>query len=276
MPDDLPLHFRTQDGAVLAYDTCGDAGPVVVLLHGWSGSRRYFDLNFKELGRQCQVYRYDARFHGDSAGPCWGHHVARLAADLRDFLDAMDLQDVTVVGTSMGASTIWSYTELFGDHRLAKAVFVDQAPLQNLAEDWSNGSTGCYDAVSLARLQSTLKYDFKAVATGNCDLCLNLPIADALRNQLISETLRADADSLGKLMADHTQADWRAVLPRISIPCLNIVAKQTRCFRSEGVEYVSKHIQNCETAYFDTAGHWLYIEQPEAFNNLVLQFVSKA
>lgn len=40
------------------------------------------------------------------------------------------IQDVTVVGTSMGASTIWSYTELFGDHRLAKAVFVDQAPLQ--------------------------------------------------------------------------------------------------------------------------------------------------
>lgn len=77
--------------------------------------------------------------------------------------------------------------------------------LQNLAEDWSKGSTGCYDAASLARLQSTLQYDFEAVATGNCDLCLNLPIADAFREQLISETLRADAHSLGKLMADHTQ-----------------------------------------------------------------------
>lgn len=77
--------------------------------------------------------------------------------------------------------------------------------LQNLAEDWRTGSTGCYDAVSLARLQCTLKYDFKAVATGNCDLCLNLPIADGYRDQLIHETLQADAQSLGKLMADHTQ-----------------------------------------------------------------------
>lgn len=77
--------------------------------------------------------------------------------------------------------------------------------LQNLAVDWSTGSTGCYDAVSLARLQGTLKYDFKAVATGNCDLCLNLPIANEFRDQLILETLRADAHSLGKLMADHTQ-----------------------------------------------------------------------
>lgn len=42
----------------------------------------------------------------------------------------LGVQDVTVVGSSMGASTIWSYIELFGNHRLAKAVFVDQAPLQ--------------------------------------------------------------------------------------------------------------------------------------------------
>ena len=43
---------------------------------------------------------------------------------------SIGIQNVTVIGTSMGASTIWSYTELFGNHRLAKAVFVDQAPLQ--------------------------------------------------------------------------------------------------------------------------------------------------
>ncbi len=43
-------------------------------------------------------------------------------------------QVVTVVGTSMGAAVIWSYLELFGDARIAKAVFVDQAPLQVCAD----------------------------------------------------------------------------------------------------------------------------------------------
>ena len=37
------------------------------------------------------------------------------------------------------------------------------------------------------------------------------------------------------------------MLPKITIPCLNVVAKQTRCFKSEGVEYVSKHIPKCKT-----------------------------
>ena len=52
---------------------------------------------------------------------------------------------------------------------------VDQAPLQNLAEDWRLGSKGCYDAVSLTRLQALLKYDFMAFTKGNCKGCLSNP-----------------------------------------------------------------------------------------------------
>ena len=74
-----------------------------------------------------------------------------------------------------------------------------------MAEDWRIGSTGCYDTESLTKLQSTLKSDFKAVADGNSNTCLNLSIAQAIQDQLTAETLRADAHALGKLMADHTQ-----------------------------------------------------------------------
>ena len=60
------------------------------------------------------------------------------------------------------------------------------------------------------------------------------------------------------------QADWRAVLPRIGIPCLNVVAKQTRCFKSEGVEYVSKHIPDCKTVcHMHT---WTEIGEPGVLN----------
>jgi pimeloyl-ACP methyl ester carboxylesterase len=71
-----------------------------------------------------QVYAYDQRFHGDSDSPSHGFHVARLAADLRDFLTALELTDVTVVGSSMGCAVIWSYVELFGLQRLKQAVFL--------------------------------------------------------------------------------------------------------------------------------------------------------
>ena len=34
MSKPAPRRCRTQDGVMLAYDTCGDAGPVIVLIHG--------------------------------------------------------------------------------------------------------------------------------------------------------------------------------------------------------------------------------------------------
>jgi len=42
------------------------------------------------------------------------------------------------------------------------------------------------------------------------------------------------------------QADWRSVLPRISIPCLNLVGSKTMCFNAKGVAYVGENIPRCE------------------------------
>jgi hypothetical protein len=83
---------------------------------------------------------------------------------------------------------------------------VQQAPLQNLAADWRLGSKGCYDAASLARLQTLLDVSFESVADGNLEGCLSRPLGPGMEEALKAETLRADPDALGRLMADHTQA----------------------------------------------------------------------
>lgn len=53
----------------------------------------------------------------------------------------------------------------------------------------------------------------------------------------------------------------------------SVINHQLKCFELKELMVTCKLLLQ---AYFDTAGHWLYIEQPEAFNDLVLQFVSKA
>ena len=76
---------------------------------------------------------------------------------------------------------------------------------QNTAEDWKLGSLGCYDAASLARLQTTLRLDFGAVARGNLAACLARPLDASIQRALCDETRRACPDALSHLMADHTQ-----------------------------------------------------------------------
>lgn len=63
-----PKHFTTNDGVQLAYEVSGPTdGPILVLLHGWSGSRRSFQHNLPGLAAKCRVYALDQRHHGDSS-----------------------------------------------------------------------------------------------------------------------------------------------------------------------------------------------------------------
>jgi len=275
-------HFVTNDGVRLVYEVAdvasASASSPIVFVHGWSGSKRYFDHSFAALisgpNPPPKVVRYDLRGHGDSDQPAWGHHVARYAADLRDLLEHLDLSNVTLVGASMGCAVIWSYIEIFGNLRLKGAVYVDQAPLQNRAPDWNLGSKGCYDVASLTRLQELLKHDFPGFAKGNAECCLSNPIDAQYQELLVAETMKASPEGLAHLMADHTALDWRPLLPHIKMPSLVLAGQKSQIFPWEGVTAVGRMIPNATTVVFPTCDHWLYIEDWSKFSTLVADFAA--
>jgi len=263
--------ITANDGVKLAYEQSGTSGPAVVLVHGWGASRESFTLNAAALAERCVVYRYDQRFHGESEKPAWGLSVARLAADLKDFIEALQLEKPVVVGTSLGCAVIWAYVELYGEASLGKLVFVDQAPSQWRLPDWSLGSKGIYDAASLSSIQAAVR-DLDAFADGNADCCLTKPPTAEVLALLKRETLKCVPDQLGKLMADHAPKDWRPLLRRITLPCLNLYGTDSGCFPPAGCEAVGTLIPNCRNVAFEGLNHWLYLEDPARFNQLVGQF----
>lgn len=276
--------LQTNDGVSIHYVTRGSPIPntpipPVVLVHGWSGSHRYFDNSIDLLAEKTGGYviAIDLRFHGDSEKPEYGFHVARLAADLKDVMDNLQLAQFqmppVLVGTSLGCAILWSYVELYGDSTIGKMVFVDQAPSQWTFSDWSYGSKGIYDAASLANIQNVVKSDMKAFAAGNAECCLTKPVADDLMEVLTAETLKCNPEHLAKLMADHAQLDWRPTLPRITKPCLNLYGTLSGCFPVEGTQAVGELIPDCKNVVFEGCNHWLYLEEPERFATVVAEFV---
>ena len=251
---------------------------------------------------------YDQRWHGDSSekdkdktsdpGAC---HVARLAVDLEGVLDAVlpprgsgseeddpALQQVTCVGTSLGAAVLWSHYELFAGGKAAsrsgegvgeaakmttakplprihRVVYVDQAPLQNRTPDWSLGSKGCYDAETLAGLQAAVRRaagpsEPNAFARGNAEACLSMPISAELDALLAAETNRADKEALARLMADHTQGDWRAVVRGLERQEVLVVAgEKSKIFPVEGCRWVASNAPKAKFVVFKGCGHWLYV-----------------
>jgi pimeloyl-ACP methyl ester carboxylesterase len=105
------LSVTTDDGVLLSGEQAG-SGPAVVLLHGLTATRRYVVMGSRLLERSgLRVIAYDARGHGRSAAApehdAYGY--ARLACDLRDVLDALEVQRAILAGASMGAHTALAF-----------------------------------------------------------------------------------------------------------------------------------------------------------------------
>lgn len=43
------------------------------------------------------------------------------------------------------------------------------------------------------------------------------------------------------------QLDWRPILPRIRVPCLNLIGRQSAVFPWQGTEVVGRLVQTCRT-----------------------------
>ena len=265
--------FTTADGTGINYSVMGEGKPIL-FVPGWSCSTRFFDKNLEPLSATFKVVAVDLRGHGESDKPDHGYRISRFAMDIRELLDHLGLENVTAVGWSMGASILWSYLELFGSHRIARLVSVDQSPAQYFAPDWKWGQLGCYDAESFVRLCCDLTYAERAVAEGTVKGCMHREPTEEEVAFLAGEIMKCPARVKIDIMRDHTNLDWRDFLPHIAVPTLVCVALESRVFPWQGSAYVGEKVPGAQTEFFENCGHMLFWEDPDRFNRVVTAFVN--
>ena len=120
-------YFAVQDGTKLYYEERG-TGETILFVHGLSSS--HFELrNFiDEFADEYHCVCYDHRGHAASERPAKHMNVKTLGQDLNELIEYLNLQDVHVIGHSMGAATIFSYVNQFGCDRLKSITAVDMSP----------------------------------------------------------------------------------------------------------------------------------------------------
>lgn len=266
-------HITTNDGVTLHYTESGQGRPLV-LLHGWTFSGQFFHRSVPTFAQHARVIVPDLRGHGDSQKPGHGYRVSRLARDLYDLLSALNLQDVTVLGWSLGCPIIWSYLELFGNERLSAAIFVEQTPRQYLAPDWKYAHAACYDDAGLARTQMQVELDTKNFDEQNLSQILHSPLPEDERRLFLAEMAKSPAQARNAIMADHTRYDWRDLLPTITLPSLVLVARQDAVFDWRGPASVGQSIPGAQTTFFEHSSHALFLDETDKFNQAVLAFMN--
>src|SRR5262245_31462984 len=75
-----------------------------------------------------RVVAHDRRGHGRSSQPTTGNDMNGYADDLAAVIEALDLQDATIVGHSTGGGEVARYIGRHGTKRVAQAVLVSAVP----------------------------------------------------------------------------------------------------------------------------------------------------
>ncbi len=134
-------YLEIKDGTELYFNDWGTGEPVV-LIHGWPLSSAMWEHQAMFLVQNgYRVIAYDRRGFGKSSQPYTGHNYDRLADDLAELMTALDLQNVALVGFSMGGGEVVRYLSRHAASRVSKAVLVSSvAPFMLKTDDNPDGT----------------------------------------------------------------------------------------------------------------------------------------
>jgi pimeloyl-ACP methyl ester carboxylesterase len=118
--------FVTANGVRLHYVDWGGQGQVLLFLTPEGGTAHTFDSLAPRFTDRFRVLGLTRRGQGQSDRPASGYDPATLAADLRAFLDAMNIERAILAGYSIAGDEQTKFAVLY-PQRVTKLVYLDAA-----------------------------------------------------------------------------------------------------------------------------------------------------
>ncbi|WP_179007286.1 alpha/beta fold hydrolase [Winogradskyella forsetii] len=116
-------------------------GQPVILIHGWPLSHKSWEHQtwaIVEAGYRCIAY--DRRGFGNSSAPFRDYDYSTLASDLNAIIKQLELENVVLIGFSMGGGEVVRYCTDFGTDNIAKVALISSIiPLVAKKEDNPDG-----------------------------------------------------------------------------------------------------------------------------------------
>jgi len=262
----------------LYYETQGTGKPVV-LIHGWPLSGRAWEAQLPALVEAgYQVVTYDRRGFGQSSKPWDGYDYDTLAQDLKGLMEALDLQDATIVGFSMGGGEVARYLGKYGSERVSKAVLASAVPPYLFkADDNPDGGLeeadiqGFLDGVSDDRI--AFLNDFtKNFFTPKDDKSL---VSKPMRLYNRDIAAFASAKATFDCVKSFSYTDFRDDLKAFDVPTLVIHgdADQIVPFEASG-ERSHDMIADSKLHVVEGGPHGINVTHSEEFNKTLIAFLN--
>jgi non-heme chloroperoxidase len=249
----------------------------VVLIHGWPLSAQAWAPQVSVLkAAGYRVVAYDRRGFGRSDKPPSGYDYNTLADDLQRVMDECDLQDVTLVGFSMGGGEVARYIARHGESRLHSVVFAAAVPpyLMKTAEN-PEGPLKPEDA---QRKKHALEHDrsafFEHFTTDFYSAHGELLVTELQRGDAVSLCLQSAQQAALACMDSFGTTDFREDLKLVTVPTLVIHGEADAIVPIEASgERTHRAVPHSQMVRVPGAPHGLNVSHAQAFNDALLAFL---
>lgn len=270
------LIFR--DGTHATVNIFGQGTPIV-FIHGWGVNCDLFEHQCNFFSQHFQVITYDQRGHNKSQETKSHPTIETLAGDLVEVLEQLDLTNVICVGWSMGAMVTWqALSDLSCLNRIKGIATIDMSPCVWNDDSWNLGIKRALDAQAMIERAQEMRENWQVTVNQFVPKIFVKGTEDlhkSLMDDIIRDSLDLDPNILAGLWESLAVQDYRAFMTRISVPMLVTYGEQSQFYTRGTSEYIGKSAPNAELTGFAHSGHAPHVEEPEAFNQRLLQFINK-
>ncbi len=260
--------FRAPDGTELAYVDVG-SGPAIVLIHGWSGSLRWFERNFGPLAENHRVVAFDFRGHGSSEKTESGHTMDQYAQDLHDVIEGLGVERPLMAGWSMGSIVLWNYILQFGRGQASGMVFVGQSASDLITPEYEHGIMTHDDLPEWIHALQTDREPF--VRDNMAAMVKNTP-TPAEHDWMTNDYLRTPAHIAAVALYSQTVHNSMPAFPKIDFPTQVYFGVDPKMYKLVHGEWLAEHIPGTELVVFEESGHTPMWEEPAKFNEEIERF----
>ncbi|MFT3820340.1 MAG: alpha/beta hydrolase [Rubrivivax sp.] len=264
-----PVHLHVEDS--------GGSGRPVVLIHGWPLSAAAWQPQLAALAKAGhRVVAYDRRGFGRSDKPDGDYGYDTLADDLRRVLDQCGLQDVTLVGFSMGGGEVARYVARHGEARLRGVVFAAAVPPYLLKT--ADNPEGPLAPDQAQQMKQGLERDrsafFDQFTRDFFSAHGKLRVTEAQRSEAIVLCQQSDPQAALACIDSFAATDFRADLGRITVPTLVIHGDADAIVPIEGSgRRTHLAIAHSRLVVVEGGPHGLNASHAQAFNEALLAFL---
>lgn len=266
---------RVSPDLELYYEEAGSGRPVI-FIPGWTGSTEYLRPQLAHFSKRYRAIVYDPRSHGRSSRTLENNTYTQHGADLKAFMDALDLKDVVLIGHSWGCHDAYAYFRANGTRNVKAFACLDQTPKDIMDKDGDWGSvktladfTGFYQGIAYDRVKTTHEF-------------LKLMVTRTLKQEEVDwftdQLLKTPTYAAVSLLYDGNAADYTPEAKAIDgkIPVMNIVMNPGwHPGWAEAAQAWGKSVVKHTDVVVLPGLHLLHWESPEKVNAVLEKFLNQ-